>query len=216
MKSALVCVAVAAEREVMSENATIRRVCVYCGSSAGGQPVYRDATVALGRALVARGWGLVYGGGGIGLMGLLAREVHEAGGEVIGVIPRALMEREGVAADGLGELEVVGSMHERKALMAELSDAFIALPGGLGTLEELFETLTWAQLGIHAKPCALLDAGGYYRPLVDLLDHSVAEGFVRPVHRALLLVGEEPGELLDRLESHRPPAVEKWIELAET
>ncbi len=200
----------------MNEPPTIRRVCVYCGSSPGGRPVYRDVARALGRALARRGWGLVYGGGGIGLMGTVAETVAAAGGEVIGVIPHALVAREGVAANGLGELRVVDTMHARKAMMAELSDAFVAMPGGLGTLEELFETLTWAQLGIHGKPCALLDAGGYYRPLVALLDHSVAEGFVRPQHRALLLVGDDPEELLDRLEGHRPPVVEKWIELAET
>jgi hypothetical protein len=200
----------------VNENGDIRRVCVYCGSSVGGRRVYREATRALGVELARRGWGLVYGGGGVGLMGILAEAVAGAGGEVIGVIPRALMEREGVAADGLGELRVVGSMHERKAQMAELSDAFVALPGGLGTLEELFETLTWAQLGLHRKPCGLLDAGGYYHKLVALLDHAVEEGFVRPQHRELLMVGDEPGELLDRLAVHRPPAVEKWIELAET
>lgn len=195
---------------------TIRRVCVFCGSSLGGRRVYREAARALGRALARRGWGLVYGGGGVGLMGTVAEAAAAAGSEVIGVIPRALMEREGVAADGLGELRVVESMHERKAMMAELADAFVALPGGLGTLEELFETLTWAQLGIHRKPCGLLDAAGYYRRLVALLDHAVGEGFVRPEHRELLVVGEEPEELLDRLEGHRPPRVEKWIELAET
>lgn len=200
----------------MNEPPTIRRVCVYCGSSAGGRPVYRDVARALGRALARRGWGLVYGGGGIGLMGTVAETVAAAGGEVIGVIPHALMAREGVAANGLGELRVVDTMHARKAMMAELSDAFVAMPGGLGTLEELFETLTWAQLGIHGKPCALLDAGGYYEPLVALLDHSVAEGFVRPQHRALLLVGDDPEDLLERLERHRPQVVEKWIELSET
>ncbi len=200
----------------MSETGTIRRVCVYCGSNAGGRRVFREAARAVGIALARRGWGLVYGGGGVGLMGILAEATADAGGEVIGVIPRALMEREGVAADGVGELRVVESMHERKALMAELSDAFVALPGGLGTLEELFETLTWAQLGLHRKPCGLLDAGGYYRPLVALLDHAVDEGFVRPEHRALLVVGDHPEELLDRLAGHRPPRVEKWIELAET
>ena len=200
----------------MNNNGDIQRVCVYCGSSAGGRPVYREAARALGGELARRGWGLVYGGGGVGLMGILAEATAGAGGEVIGVIPRALMEREGVAADGLGELRVVGSMHERKALMAELSDAFVAMPGGLGTLEELFETLTWAQLGLHRKPCGLLDVGGYYHKLVALLDHAVEEGFVRPQHRELLVVGDEPGELLDRLAVHRPPAVEKWIELAET
>lgn len=200
----------------MSENGDIRRVCVYCGSNHGGRQVYRETARALGEELARRGWGLVYGGGGVGLMGVLAAAVAGAGGEVIGVIPRALMEREGVAADGLGELRVVGSMHERKALMAELSDAFVALPGGLGTLEELFETLTWAQLGLHRKPCGLLDVAGYYAELVALLDHAVAEGFVRPQHRELLVVGDEPGELLDRLAGHRPPPVEKWIELAET
>lgn len=195
---------------------TIRRVCVYCGSNPGRLPGYREVARELGRELVRRGWGLVYGGGGIGLMGTVAGAVAGVGGEVIGVIPHALMAREGVAADGLGELRVVDTMHERKAMMAELSDAFVTLPGGLGTLEELFETLTWAQLGIHGKPCGLLDAGGFYRPLVAMLDRAVAEGFIRPQHRELLLVGERPVELLDRLATHRPPAVEKWIELAET
>jgi uncharacterized protein (TIGR00730 family) len=189
----------------------VRRVCVFCGSSLGSRPAYPDAARRLGEALARRRIGLVYGGGGIGLMGVIADAALAAGGEVIGVIPGALEGRE-LAHGKLTKLLVVGSMHERKAKMAELSDAFVALPGGLGTLEELAEVLTWAQLGMHQKPCALLDVGGYWRPLTDLLDHAVAERFVRPEHRAMLLVDDDPEAILDRLSSYRPPAVEKWID----
>ncbi len=164
---------------------TIRRLCVFCGSSAGREPGHRRLAEALARALAERGIGIVYGGARVGLMGALADAALAAGGEVIGVIPRALIERE-IGHTGLTELRIVESMHERKALMAELADGFVALPGGVGTLEELFEVWTWAQLGLHAKPCALLDTDGFYAPLVAFLDHQVDAGFVRAAHRAML------------------------------
>lgn len=189
----------------------MRRVCVFCGSSLGSSPAYAEAARGLGEALARRRLGLVCGGGSVGLMGVVADAALAAGGEVVGVIPEALERRE-LAHRNLTRLEVVGSMHERKARMAELSDAFVALPGGLGTLEELAEVLTWAQLGLHRKPCALLDAGGYWRPLVAFLDHAVSERFVRPEHRAMLLVEADPEALLDRLSRHRPPAVQRWID----
>ena len=181
----------------MSES-TVRRVCVYCGSRPGVRPAYAEAAAALGAGLAERGVGLVTGGGSVGLMGVVADAALAAGGEAVGVIPRALAERE-VGHASLTRLEVVGSMHERKARMASLADAFVALPGGLGTLEEIAEALTWAQLGIHAKPCGLLDVDGYYRPLVGFLDHAVSQGFVRPEHRAALVVASEPDALLDAL-----------------
>src|SRR3712207_1163783 len=159
----------------------MNRVCVYCGSSPGARPEYRAAARDLGTHLAQSGIGVVYGGGKVGLMGAVADAARDAGGEVIGVIPRALWERE-VGHRGLDDLRVVASMHERKALMADLSDAFVALPGGVGTLEELVEAMTWTQLGIHDKPCGLLDAGGYYRHLVAFLDHAVEERFLRPEH----------------------------------
>jgi hypothetical protein len=193
----------------------MKRICVFCGSSPGRDPAYRAAAVALGRVLAARGHGLVYGGGRVGLMGALADAVLQAGGEAIGVIPRALQDRE-IGHTGLTDLRIVGSMHERKALMAELSDGFVALPGGLGTLEELFEVWTWGQLGLHVRPCGLLDARGFFRPLVALVDHLVAEEFVRPENRAMLLVAGEPEPLLDGMAAWRAPAVERWVTAAET
>jgi uncharacterized protein (TIGR00730 family) len=187
-----------------------RRICIFIGSSAGARPEYAAAARELGELLAGRGCTLIYGGAAVGLMGLLANAVLEAGGHVIGVIPRALVSRE-VAHRGLTDLRIVGSMHERKALMAELADAFIALPGGLGTLEEYFEITTWAQLGLHAKPCGLLNVAGYYDELIRFLDHAVAQGFVRPAHRAMVLVDESPASLLDRFERYEAPAVPKWI-----
>jgi uncharacterized protein (TIGR00730 family) len=189
----------------------MKRVTVFCGSSAGERPGYADAARATGAALAARGLGLVYGGGNVGLMGILADSVLAAGGQVIGVIPRVLEERE-VAHRGLTELHVVGSMHERKALMADLCDAFIALPGGLGTLEELFEVLTWTVLGLHQKPCGLLDVDGYYASLLGFLDHATTERFVRPEHRALVHQDVEPGALLDKLATAPLPALPRWID----
>jgi uncharacterized protein (TIGR00730 family) len=193
----------------------MRRVGVFCGSAAGGQPTYLAAARALGELLARRGFGLVYGGASIGLMGAVADAALAAGGEVIGVIPAALEAKE-IAHENLTRLEVVSSMHERKARMSELADAFVALPGGMGTLEELSEMLTWAQLGLHRKPCGLLDVAGYWRPLVAFFDHAVQEGFLRPQHRALLLVEEDSPRLLDALAAYVPPAGEKWIDRGQT
>lgn len=193
----------------------MRRVCVFCGSSPGAGPAYAEAAGRLGRALASAGIGLVYGGAHVGLMGVLADAALAAGGHVTGVIPRGLVERE-IAHRELSEQHVVGSMHERKALMAELAGGFIALPGGMGTMEELFEILTWAQLGMHRKPCGLLDVGGYFAHLFGFLDHMVAERFLRPEYRAMLLVDDDPARLLAALGRYQPPAVEKWIDRAET
>jgi uncharacterized protein (TIGR00730 family) len=187
------------------------RICVFAGSSAGSRPAYRDAAEQLGRALVARGLGLVYGGARVGLMGVLADTVLHAGGEAIGVIPEALVAKE-VAHDRLTELRVVSSMHERKAMMADLSDAFIAMPGGWGTWEECFEILTWSQLGLHQKPCGLLNANGYFDRLLAFVTHAVDEGFVRQEHAAMMAVADRSDVLLDRLATYTPPNVEKWIE----
>jgi uncharacterized protein (TIGR00730 family) len=189
----------------------MRRICVYCGSNTGARPAYAAAARGLARACAERDLGLVYGGGNVGLMGVLADAAMELGSEVIGVIPRALAEQE-VAHTGITKLEVVASMHERKARMAELADAFLALPGGLGTLEELFEVWTWTQLGFHAKPCGLLDVEGYYGPLVGFVERSVSEGFLRPEHRAALLVGTDPAELLGGLAAWRPAPLGKGLD----
>jgi uncharacterized protein (TIGR00730 family) len=190
----------------------VRRACIFCGSSPGARPQYTEATEDLGQLLVKNGITLVYGGASVGLMGRLADTVLSEGGEAIGVIPRALVERE-IAHLGLTDLHVVDSMHERKTLMAELSDAFIALPGGLGTLDELFEIYTWAQLGMHRKPCGLLNVEGYYRHVADFLDHAVAERFVRDEHRDMLIVEEDAATMLDRLQGFDPAAVTpKWID----
>jgi uncharacterized protein (TIGR00730 family) len=190
----------------------VRRVCVFCGSSPGARPAYAEATTELARVLVAEGLELVYGGADVGLMGTLADTVLAEGGEATGVIPRALVEKE-IAHNGLSDLRVVGSMHERKALMADLSDAFVALPGGLGTLEELLEIYTWAQLGLHQKPCALLDVEGYYAGIATFLGHAVEERFLREEHRAMLIVEREPRALIDRLSRFEPGAVRpKWID----
>ena len=177
---------------------SLHRVCVFTGSSPGVRPEYREAARALGHLLGERGVGLVYGGARVGLMGAVADAVLEAGGSAIGVIPEALVARE-IAHTGLTQLHVVGSMHERKAKMAELSDAFVALPGGWGTLEEFFEVLTWALLGFHSKPCALLNVSGYFDGLLAFVEHAAAEGFVRQNPRELVLVADEPGALLERL-----------------
>jgi uncharacterized protein (TIGR00730 family) len=177
----------------------VPRVCVYCGSSPGADPAYADAVRALARGLAVRGLGIVYGGGRVGLMGALADAGMAAGTEVIGVIPRDLMDRE-LGHGGITDLRVVGSMHERKALMAELSDAFVAAPGGIGTLEELIEIYTWLQLGIPDKPIGLFDPGGYWQPLVAWLDHAVEAGFLRQGTRAAMRVSGSVDELLDALE----------------
>ena len=194
----------------------MRRICVFYGSSSGAHPAYAEAARAMGRHLADRRIAIVYGGGRVGLMGELAEAALNDGGEVIGVIPEALSVRE-VAHDRLTEQHVVPSMHARKALMAELSDAFIALPGGLGTLEELCEVLTWAQLGIHAKPCGLLNAARYFDLLLALLDHAVREGFVRPEHRAILIDDADPELLVHRIATLPPRRVAgRRIGLAET
>jgi uncharacterized protein (TIGR00730 family) len=186
----------------------MRRLCVFCGSSAGHDPAYRASAAQLGRILAERGIGLVYGGGRVGLMGVLADAALAAGGEVIGVIPQALLDRE-IGHLGLTQLRVVDSMHARKALMGELAEGFIALPGGIGTLEELFEVWTWAQLGLHRKPCGLLDVDGFFAPLVDFLDRLVEAGFIHPTYRAMLAVASTPEELLARFAAYEPPA-DKW------
>lgn len=186
------------------------RFTVFCGSSFGFDPVYRDVAAGLGRELAGAGIGLVYGGGNVGLMGALADAALEAGGEVIGVIPRALVERE-VAHAGCTELLVTANMHERKALMAERADGFIALPGGIGTMEELFEVWTWGQLGWHPKPCALLNVGGYYDGLIAFLDNMVMQGFLTKDHRDMLIVAESVADLIDLLADYVPPQTGKWI-----
>jgi uncharacterized protein (TIGR00730 family) len=190
----------------------VSRLCVFCGSSEGGRPGYADAARRLGAELVARGIGLVYGGGAVGLMGVIADAVLALGGEAIGIMPEPLVARE-LAHRGLTELRIVGSMHERKATMAALADGFIALPGGFGTLEETFEILTWAQLGIHAKPVGVLNVEGYWDGLRQLVGQAVAEGFVRPEYAELLMFAETPAALLDRFAAWRPPDIPRaWLD----
>jgi uncharacterized protein (TIGR00730 family) len=194
----------------------VERICVFCGASPGARPAYAEATAELARLLVADGIGVVYGGGGVGLMGALFDTVLAGGGEITGVIPRALMERE-IAHRGVADMRVVGSMHERKALMAELADAFVALPGGIGTLEELFEVYTWAQLGLHQKPCALLNVEGYYDGIANFLAHAVEERFLRVEHLDVLMVEREPDALMESLRRFEPDAaLPKWIDREET
>ena len=185
-------------------------VCIFCGASPGGDVAYRAAAEAMGRAIVGRGMRLVYGGAKVGLMGAVADAALAAGGEVIGVLPHALTDKE-IAHTGLTRLEVVASMHERKARMAELSDAFVALPGGAGTLEEIFEIWTWGQLGFHAKPAGFLNVRGYYDGLRGFVDHAVGEAFLRAPHRDMLIFREDCDEMLDALAAYKPPVVEKWI-----
>ena len=188
----------------------MERICVYCGASRGRDPAYAEAARAMGRALAERGIELVTGGGRVGLMGVVADAALEAGGSVVGVIPQALMKRELAHAE-LSELIVTASMHERKAKMAELADGFIAMPGGLGTYEELFEIWTWAQLGWHHKPCGLLNAAGFYDKLVAFLDGATDDQFLKPEHRAMLVVDGDADRLLDRFAAYTPPVVTKWI-----
>ena len=193
----------------------MKRVCVFCGSSVGARSIYRDAAVAMGTVLAAKGIGLVYGGGNVGLMGIVADAVLAGGGSVIGVIPESLANRE-VAHLGVTDLRVVDSMHTRKAMMADLADAFIAMPGGVGTFEEFFEAVTWTQLGLHRKPCGLLNAGEFYTPLAAFIDQAVSEGFIKPVHRAFIIVDDNPERLLDTLGKVELPDVPKWIHRDET
>ena len=186
------------------------RICVFCGSSPGNRSIYLEAAQQLGRSIAQRGWGVVYGGGKVGLMGAVANAALAAHGEVIGVIPYALEQRE-VAHIGLTELRVVNTMHERKALMADLSDAFIALPGGYGTLDELSEVVTWTQLGVHRKPCGLLNVDGFFDGLLTFLNQAVQRGFVSPINRELLLCDTDAEHLLDRLRQHQVPPTETWV-----
>jgi len=189
----------------------MKRICVFCGSSAGSRPEYRACAEQLGAELVRRNIALVYGGGNVGLMGAIADSVLQAGGEAIGVIPEHLMAHE-VGHKHLTKLHIVRSMHERKALMADISDAFIALPGGFGTLEEFFEVLTWSQLGLHRKPCGIVNVLDYFTPLLEMLDHAVEERFLKAQNRALVLARQTPTELLQAFEEWRPVHVEKWLD----
>ena len=190
-------------------------VCVFCGSGVGNDPAYAAVARLLGRTLAESGTTLVYGGGHVGLMGVVADAALESGGEVVGVMPKSLVDRE-IGHTGLTKLHVVHSMHERKALMSKLSDGFIALPGGNGTLEEFFEVLTWAQLGEHDKPCGLLNVAGYYDPLLRVFDQMVGKAFLKEEHRNLVLVEEDPAALLARFASYEPPKTIKWIGPSET
>jgi uncharacterized protein (TIGR00730 family) len=193
----------------------MERVCVFCGSSHGARPLYAEAATELGRELARRGLELVYGGGNVGLMGVVADAVLDAGGRAHGVIPAALEGRE-LAHQRLTALDVTPSMHARKARMVELSDAFVALPGGFGTFDELFEVMTWSQLGIHERPIGVLDVNGYFAPLRALIDRAIGEGFVKPEFGELVVMESTPGALLDRLATHRPPSVRKWADLKQS
>ncbi|MBJ7443429.1 MAG: TIGR00730 family Rossman fold protein [Sphingobium sp.] len=186
------------------------RICVYLGSSPGNSPVYREAAERVGTLLAERGIGLVYGGGTVGLMGVIADTVCAAGGEVIGVIPEALRAREH-DHPGITQLHVVKTMHERKAMMAKFADGFLCLPGGIGTLEEIFEAWCWSQLGYHEKPCGLLNVNGFYTPMSTFIDSVVTEGFLQPRHRAMLLIDDDPDILLDRMAQYLPPQTEHWL-----
>jgi hypothetical protein len=189
---------------------SLKRICIFCGSSQGNKPAYVEAAKNAGGELARRGIGLVYGGGNVGLMGVVADAVLAAGGHVTGVIPQALMGRE-LGHRGLPDLRIVKTMHERKALMAELADGFVALPGGIGTFDEFFEILTWAQLGLHDKPCALLNVNGFFDPLLRLVDHAIDEGFIKPRQRDFTIVDSDFGTLLERMAHYHVPYEPKWI-----
>jgi uncharacterized protein (TIGR00730 family) len=186
-------------------------VCVFCGSSPGADPAYAAAAQAMGEAIANRGLTLVYGGAKVGLMGTVADAALTAGGQVIGVLPKGLAAKE-LAHTGLTRLEVVASMHERKARMAELSDGFVALPGGIGTLEEIFEIWTWGQLGFHAKPAGFLDVAGFYAPLKALVTHMTDQAFMKPMHRDMALFADTPEAILDAFDAYQPPNVDKWMQ----
>ncbi|MBX3394831.1 MAG: TIGR00730 family Rossman fold protein [Phycisphaerae bacterium] len=190
----------------------MKSICVFCGSSAGTHPIHAETARSMGQEIARRGIRLVYGGGHVGLMGIVADAALNSGGSVTGVITRSLMECE-VGHSSVTELHVVDTMHDRKALMARESDGFVAMPGGLGTLEELFEVWTWGQLGIHQKPCAILNVDGFYDGLLAFLRHSVNEGFLRRQHFDMVLAGSEPAKLLDNMAAYRPPALTKWLDL---
>ncbi len=193
----------------------MKRICVFCGSSTGTLPIYRETALTVGRLLAERGIAVVYGGGHVGLMGAVADGALEAGGKVTGIIPRSLMERE-LGHDGLTDLHVVGTMHERKAMMAEMSDAFIALPGGFGTYEEFFEVVTWSQLGVHRKPCGLLNLNGFYDALLALCDHATSQGFIRTVDRSLVIADADPKRLIETITSTVVPESTKWLSSRQT
>lgn len=193
----------------------LESLCVFCGSNSGTRPEYAAAAERLGRFAAEQGVRLIYGGGRVGLMGTLADACLAAGGAIVGVIPQALASKE-LAHAGCTELIVVESMHERKAKMAELSDAFVALPGGIGTFEELFEVWTWGQLGFHAKPCGLLNAAGFYDRLIEFIEHTTAEGFMRPEHLQMLARADDPAALFAELKRYEPPDVQKWLRRDET
>ncbi len=193
----------------------LKRVCIFCGTSAGANPIYRDKAREVGELLAARGIGIVYGGGTIGLMGAVAEAGQRSGAEVIGIITKDLLDIE-VANKAIPRLCVVGSMHERKALMADLADGFIAMPGGFGTLEEFMEVVTWSQLGVHRKPCGLLNVNGYYDFLLNMCDHAVKEGFITPVDRQLIVADPEPQSLIERLNKFEVPPPSKWLSMSET
>ena len=192
----------------------MKNITVFCGSNSGFRTEYAEAARTLARIFARNNIRLIYGGGNVGLMGIIADELMRAGGEVIGIIPDSLDKKE-VGHRGITDLRVVGSMHERKALMAELADGFIAMPGGIGTFEEFFEILTWAQLGFHEKPCAILNIAGYYDGLLALCDNAVTEGFLRPAHRQLILEDSNPEFLLEKMRNLKPLPVEKWIDREE-
>ncbi|MBT7589944.1 MAG: TIGR00730 family Rossman fold protein [Candidatus Scalindua sp.] len=193
----------------------MKRLCVYCGSSSGRQPGYAQVARQLAHAMVSKNIDLVYGGASVGIMGEIANAVLGEGGDVIGVIPKGLFAKE-VAHTGITELREVGSMHERKALMADLSDGFIALPGGLGTIEEIFEIITWSQLGMHRKPCGLLNVNNYYDKLIGFLDHAVSEQFIKATHHSTILIDECPDGLLEKFEAYKAPETAKWIDRKST
>ncbi|MBO6757793.1 MAG: TIGR00730 family Rossman fold protein [Roseibium sp.] len=190
-------------------------ICVFCGSSGGSRTAYADAARDTGRTIADAGLTLVYGGADVGLMGLVADAALAAGGDVVGILPAALKDKE-IGHNGLTELHVVGSMHERKAMMADRSDAFMALPGGTGTLEEIFEVWTWGQLGLHQKPCGLLNTGGFYDSLIRFLDHQTAEGFMKPEMRTMVQVAETPADLIAKFRAYTPPSTPKWIRPEDT
>lgn len=193
----------------------MRSICIYCGSNPGRRAAYAHNAEELAKALISRNLQLVYGGASVGIMGLIANTMLEMGGQVVGVIPDALVRKE-VAHANLTELHVTQSMHERKTLMAELADGFIAMPGGIGTLEEIFEVWTWGQLGFHNKPCGLLNVEGYFDSLIKFLDNTVTEEFVQQPHRSMLLVDSNPTALLDKFASYHPPTIQKWVEKVKT
>ena len=193
----------------------MKRLCVYCGSSSGRNPDYKLAATQLAHAMVKRDIDLVYGGASVGIMGQIADAVLEEGGDVIGIIPKALFAKE-IAHTGITELREVGSMHERKSLMADLSDGFIALPGGLGTIEEIFEIITWSQLGMHRKPCGLLNICHYYDKMIDFLDHAVSEQFIKATHRSTILIDKCPDALLEKFVTYKAPETTKWIDRKST